>query len=271
MYRRRNTTPVSTPEELSAVLQPTPPPKRPTSSSSSRPESGASSGSRHDSGSSRSSLTELSRLSRQNSLLAPLSSEINFDMLPDATKTPNTIGRHHTIVPPIKRPVSEGRPISCRSNSIMAETPIPLNLSASDEFNNDDHAISSIKEENDPSSTPRLANPLVSPRYIQTPVLVKQERNNNIETVSKPSDKPQSETARLSIAVKLLDGTRVVEYFRPCDKLHAVLNFAGKRMNKSLNGYSLRSATCNYRDMMTTLEECEIQDKTLLQLVQPDS
>ena len=72
-------------------------------------------------------------------------------MLPDTTKGATTIGRYHTIVPPINRPDSTMRPISSRSNSIMAETSIHLNLNTSDEYNHDDHAINSISEENDPS------------------------------------------------------------------------------------------------------------------------
>ena len=77
-------------------------------------------------------------------------------MLPDAKKGATTIGRYHTIVPPINRPQSTMRPISSRPHSIMAEATITLNLRTSDEYNQDDLAINSISEENDPSGNVNL-------------------------------------------------------------------------------------------------------------------
>ena len=71
-----------------------------------------------------------------------------YDELPDAAKYATTIGRYHTIVPPINR-LSSGRPVS-RSYSVMAETPLPQ-LAGSEEYGPaDEHAINTVSEENHP-------------------------------------------------------------------------------------------------------------------------
>lgn len=74
----------------------------------------------------------------------------------DAGKLVTTIGRYHTIVPPINRIPTPGRPGS-RSYSVMAETPLPLlshdteHVGGGSSRCDYDHAIDSVTEENYPT------------------------------------------------------------------------------------------------------------------------
>lgn len=78
-HRRQLLTSVTSTSDKELALQPTPPPggRRPSSSSSSRAGSGCSTRSRHSSVGSKVSLMEIPKLSRQNSLLTPITNEIS--------------------------------------------------------------------------------------------------------------------------------------------------------------------------------------------------
>lgn len=80
-----------------------------------------------------------------------------YEYLPDVTKPVTTIGRYHTIVPPINQP-QDDRPVT-RSNSVMVEEPISIQHN----LTHDDHAISSVSEENDPGKIPVKYN--IIPSY----------------------------------------------------------------------------------------------------------
>lgn len=68
---------------------------------------------------------------------------LGYEYLPDVVKPVTTIGRYHTIVPPINQ-LRDNRPVT-RSNSVMVETNIDIESNPT----TDDHVIHFISEEND--------------------------------------------------------------------------------------------------------------------------
>lgn len=117
-----------------------------------------------------------------------------------------------------------------------------------------------------------MDNPLVNPQYLDTPVEELVNNNNNTEADKMPSlpIEPVDGEPRLRLAVKLPDGSRLDRYFHLNDQIRTVLDFASINVGHLLTGYGLRSTDSKYRDLSKTFLQCQIKDRTLLQLDPPD-
>lgn len=200
------------------------------------------------------------------------------------TKPATTIGRYHTIVPPINHQAV--RPAS-RSNTVMNETEINLKdeVFFRSDISHEDHAIHSVTEENDPgwcekssinkkmcvqaeraemrsasfsyfiSASPRLANPTAT--IVQEP--------------SQPTlpDEPGEGEPRLKLAVKLSNGKKIERYFSPANHLQQVVDFASTKADHSLSGYGLRFMNEQYWNLKVSLADSKVADRSLLYLLEP--
>lgn len=122
------------------------------------------------------------------------------------------------------------------------------------------------------TGTPRLENPLTTPRYIQTPFGDWEDKPTLISEnkLRELSSEPGEDEDRLRIAIRLPSGQRIERYFRPTDTLCTVLQFAMLKCDQSLTDYRLRMHQTKYDSMAMTLSESGIQDRTLLLLEPPD-